>query len=62
MSDLTTQALNVIENILKDNDVPANIKLNAAFKVLDRVGQSVDPLDTNPASIEFGRSLKWFGP
>ena len=61
LSDLTTQALDVIETILADKEAPANVKLAAAFKVLDRVGQPDSDLDTNPASIKFTKGLSFFG-
>ena len=43
LGQLTTQALKTIEDALNDESVPTHIRLNAAFKVLDKVGEPKRP-------------------
>jgi hypothetical protein len=51
LSQLTTQALKVIEDALCDEAEPTSVRLNVAFKVLDKVGEPKRQLETNAKKI-----------
>jgi hypothetical protein len=51
LRQLTTQALKVIEDALYDEAEPTGVRLNVAFKVLDKVGEPKRQLETNAKKI-----------
>ena len=51
LGQLTTQALKVIEDALCDEAEPTSVRLNVAFKVLDKVGEPKRQLETNAKKI-----------
>jgi transposase len=58
LSQLSEQALQVIEDVLNDSEAQASTKLSAAFKVLDRVGTPERTLETNAEKIKSAQKME----
>ena len=58
LGKMTAQALKTIEDALNDESVPTHIRFNAAFKVLDKVGEPKRTLETNAKKIDSKKRIE----